>query len=98
MSDGADIRPPSCNTHKKGGLYRRYFKRPLDFVLSLGAIILSSPLSLIIVLLVRIKLGSPVIFKQERAGLNEKVFTIYKFRTMTNEKMIKVSYCQMKCG
>jgi len=86
MSDGADIKPSSYNARKKGGLYRRYFKRPLDFTLSLVAIVLSSPLSLIIALFVRIKLGSPVIFKQERAGLNEKVFTIYKFRTMTNEK------------
>lgn len=70
----------------KFGLYRRFFKRPMDFCLSLTALILLSPLLVIISLLVRIKLGSPVIFMQERPGLNEKIFTIYKFRTMTDER------------
>ena len=67
-------------------MYKKYFKRPMDFILSLIAIIFLSPLFLIIAILVRIKLGSPVIFKQKRPGLNEKIFTIYKFRTMTDEK------------
>ena len=67
-------------------MYRRYIKRILDFVLSLLAIIVLSPILLIVALLVRIKLGSPVIFKQKRPGLNEKIFTLYKFRTMTDEK------------
>jgi len=67
-------------------IYKKYFKRPMDFILSLCAIIVLSPLMLIIALLVRIKLGSPVIFKQKRPGLNEKIFTLYKFRTMTDEK------------
>lgn len=58
----------------------------MDTVLSLCAIVLLSPLVLVIALLVRIKLGSPVIFKQERPGLNEKLFTLYKFRTMTDER------------
>lgn len=67
-------------------MYRRYFKRPLDFLLSLIAIIVLSPIFIVIALLVRIKLGSPVIFKQQRPGLNEKIFTMYKFRTMTDER------------
>ena len=67
-------------------MYRRYIKRILDFVLSLLAIIVLSPILLIVALLVRIKLGSPVIFKQKRPGLNEKIFTLSKFRTMTDEK------------
>jgi len=71
---------------EKRGPYRRYFKRPLDFVLSLGAIIILSPILLLIALLVMIKLGSPVIFKQQRPGMNEKIFTLYKFRTMTDER------------
>lgn len=68
------------------GIYRRFFKRPMDLVLSLIAIIVLCPLLVIISILVRLKLGSPVIFKQRRPGLNEKIFTIYKFRTMTDEK------------
>ena len=67
-------------------MYARYIKRWLDFILSLLAIIILSPILLIVALLVRIKLGSPVIFKQERPGLHEKIFTLYKFRTMTDEK------------
>jgi undecaprenyl phosphate N,N'-diacetylbacillosamine 1-phosphate transferase len=70
----------------RGGIYRRFFKRPLDFLLSLGAIILLLPVFLAIAILVRINLGSPVIFKQKRPGLNEKIFTLYKFRTMTDER------------
>ena len=67
-------------------MYAKYIKRWLDFILSLLAIIILSPILLIVALLVRIKLGSPVIFKQERPGLHEKIFTLYKFRTMTDEK------------
>ncbi len=67
-------------------MYARYIKRWLDFILSLFAIIILSPILLIVALLVRIKLGSPVIFKQERPGLHEKIFTLYKFRTMTDKK------------
>lgn len=69
----------------KKGFYYRFLKRPLDFLLSLIAIILLSPLLIIVTLLVRVKLGSPVIFKQERPGKNEKIFTMFKFRTMTDE-------------
>lgn len=68
------------------GLYGKYFKRPMDFILSLIALIILSPVMLITAILVRIKLGSPIIFKQERPGLNEEIFTMYKFRTMTDEK------------
>ena len=67
-------------------MYKYFFKRLLDFVLSLLAIIVLSPVLLITAILVRTKLGSPVIFKQERPGKNEKIFTLYKFRTMTDEK------------
>lgn len=68
------------------GIYRNFFKRPLDFTLSLLAIVVLSPIFIIVAILVRINLGSPVIFKQERPGLNEKIFTMYKFRTMTDER------------
>nr|WP_236671829.1 sugar transferase [Enterococcus sp. BWB1-3] len=61
-------------------------KRPVDFILSLIALILLSPIFLIVAILVRVKLGSPIIFKQERPGLNETIFSMYKFRTMTDEK------------
>lgn len=87
-----EIRPninpymPPVQQFPKGGMYRRYIKRPMDFILSLFAIIVLSPVLLVTAILVRIKLGSPVIFKQERPGLNEKIFTLYKFRTMTDEK------------
>ena len=67
-------------------MYRKFFKRPLDILLSLTALIVLSPLMVIIAILVRVKLGSPVIFKQERPGLNEKIFAMYKFRTMTDER------------
>lgn len=58
----------------------------MDIVLSLIALIVLSPLIAIVAILVRIKLGSPVIFKQQRPGLHEKIFTMYKFRTMTDER------------
>lgn len=70
----------------KGGLYRLYFKRPMDFILSLLAIIVLSPLFIVTGILVRTKLGSPILFKQNRPGLEEKIFTMYKFRTMTDQK------------
>ncbi|MBB6698260.1 sugar transferase [Clostridium algidicarnis] len=67
-------------------MYMRYFKRPMDLILSLIAIIVLSPVLVVVALLVGFKLGSPVIFKQKRPGLNEKIFTLYKFRTMTDER------------
>jgi len=73
-------------TNARKGIYERFVKRQLDIILSLAAIIFLSPILLIVAILVRIKLGSPVIFKQERPGLNEKIFKMYKFRTMTDER------------
>lgn len=67
-------------------MYRRYIKRMLDFILSLISIIILSPVLIVVAILVRTKIGSPVIFKQKRPGLNEKIFTLYKFRTMTDER------------
>lgn len=70
--------------HRKKGIYEKYIKRPQDLLLSLFALIVLSPLILIIALIVRVKLGSPVLFKQERPGLNGKIFKLYKFRSMNN--------------
>ena len=67
-------------------MYKHFFKRLIDFILSLIALIILSPILLILAILVRIKLGSPIIFKQKRPGLNEKIFILYKFRTMTDAK------------
>jgi undecaprenyl phosphate N,N'-diacetylbacillosamine 1-phosphate transferase len=67
-------------------MYKRYLKRPMDFVLALIALVVLSPVMLIVALLVRIKLGTPVLFKQKRPGKNEKIFTMYKFRTMTDNR------------
>ena len=64
----------------------RIEKRILDLTLSLLALVVLSPVLLIVAILIRVKMGSPVIFKQERPGLNEKPFYLYKFRTMTNAK------------
>lgn len=64
--------------------YRRYGKRILDVLISGLALVLLSPLLLLVALLVRFLLGGPVIFRQSRAGKNKRAFTIYKFRTMTN--------------
>lgn len=71
--------------HKKR-FYEKFIKRPQDFLCALAATIVLSPVMLITAILVRTKLGSPVIFKQERPGLNGKVFMLYKFRTMTDKK------------
>lgn len=70
----------------KIGIYERYIKRPLDFILSLVALVVLSLVFLIVALLVRTKLGSPIIFKQERPGKDGKVFMMYKFRTMTDKR------------
>lgn len=70
---------------KNDTIYARYIKRLIDILLSGLAMVFLSPLFVIVTILVRIKLGSPVIFKQERPGLEEKIFTMYKFRTMTSE-------------
>lgn len=72
--------------HKPYGVYERFFKRPLDILCALLALTVFCWLYAIVAILVRVKLGSPVIFKQKRPGKNEKIFTLYKFRTMTDEK------------
>lgn len=69
-------------------MYAKYIKRTLDLILSLMALIVLMPLMIIIGILVRINLGSPIIFKQKRPGKNEKIFTLYKFRTMTDKRDI----------
>lgn len=73
-------------TRSERGIYRNIIKRLLDIIFSVLFIILLSPVLIIIALLVRINLGSPILFKQKRPGMNEKVFTLYKFRTMTDER------------
>ena len=67
-------------------LYEKYIKRCSDFILALIAIIVLSPVLVVVAILVRRKLGSPVLYKQQRPGLHERIFTIYKFRTMTDER------------
>ncbi|WP_279123317.1 sugar transferase [Holdemania filiformis] len=78
---GRDLKKP----HKQG-IYEKYFKRLQDIVLSLVLMIILSPVLLVVAILVRIKLGTPVVFKQVRPGLNGKIFTLHKFRTMTDNK------------
>lgn len=67
-------------------MYKKFVKRFLDIIISLIALILLSPVMLVVAILVRIKLGTPVIFKQERPGRNEKIFRLYKFRSMSDKK------------
>ena len=67
-------------------MYKTCIKRLLDILLSLIGIILLSWLYLILFILVRVKLGSPILFRQQRPGKNEKIFTLYKFRTMTDAR------------
>ena len=83
--DMSDI-PNSINPHRKRGFYEKYIKRLTDIVCALLAITVFSPIYILVAVLVRVKLGSPIIFKQARPGLNEKIFTLYKFRTMTEKK------------
>lgn len=72
--------------HKPYGPYEKYFKRPLDLFCGLAAVIVFWWLYILVAILVRIKLGSPVLFTQERPGKDEKIFKLYKFRTMTDER------------
>jgi len=67
-------------------MYEKYFKRIFDLVISTAAIIILSPVLAVLAVMVRFKLGTPVLFKQKRPGLKGKIFTLYKFRTMTDEK------------
>ena len=72
--------------HKPYGVYERFFKRPIDIMCALMAMIVFCWLYAIVAVLVRVKLGSPVIFKQKRPGKDEKIFNLYKFRSMTDER------------
>lgn len=74
------------NQHKPYGPYEKYFKRVLDVFCGLTALLVFWWLYIIVAVLVRIKLGSPVLFKQERPGKNEEIFKLYKFRTMTDAR------------
>ncbi len=71
---------------RTGKIYGKYIKRLLDFLLSSIAILLLSPVLILVGILVRVKLGSPVLFHQERPGKDEKIFTLCKFRTMTDQR------------
>ena len=73
-------------THKPFGFYERFLKRPFDCILAGLALVVLSPVLGVTALLVRIKLGRPVIFAQDRPGRNEKIFRLYKFRSMTDER------------
>ena len=77
------------NPHKPYGPYEKYIKRPQDFLCALVALIVLSPVMLVTALLVRIKLGSPVLFTQDRPGKDGKIFKLYKFRSMTDERDAK---------
>lgn len=72
--------------HKPYGPYERFFKRPIDILCALSAIIIFIWLYIIVAILVRVKLGSPVLFTQDRPGKDEKIFKLYKFRTMTDAR------------
>ena len=72
--------------HKPYGLYERFFKRALDIFCSLMALLVFWWLYVIVAILVRVKLGSPVLFTQDRPGKDEKIFKLYKFRTMTDAR------------
>ncbi len=72
--------------HISYGVYEKHAKRPLDLVLSCLAFVLLSPFLIVIALLIKMDMGSPVIFKQRRIGLQDKEFTIYKFRSMTDAR------------
>lgn len=67
-------------------MYKRFFKRIIDFVFALAIIAALSPIYVILSILIKIKMGSPVIFSQTRPGLNEKPFNIYKFRSMSEKR------------
>ena len=74
------------STKHKAGFYEKFVKRFFDIIISFTALVILSPVLLIVALLVKIKLGSPVIFHQQRPGYHEKIFGLCKFRTMTDER------------
>ena len=82
----ADLLQKRSSSHKPYGTYESFIKRPFDAFLATGALIVLSPVLIVTAILVRIKLGSPVLFTQDRPGRDEKIFKLYKFRSMTNAK------------
>lgn len=82
----ADLLGKKSGSHKPFGPYERFVKRGLDAFLATGALIVLSPVLLVTAILVRVKLGSPVLFTQERPGRDGKIFKLYKFRTMTDAR------------
>lgn len=74
------------SSHKPFGIYEKYIKRPLDAFFATGALIVLSPVLLVTAILVRLKLGSPILFTQDRPGRDGKIFKLYKFRTMTDKR------------
>lgn len=82
----ADLLSKKSGDHKPYGPYERFIKRSLDAFLATGALIVLSPTLLVTAILVRTKLGSPVLFTQDRPGKDEKIFKLYKFRSMTNQR------------
>ena len=72
--------------HRPYGIYEKYIKRPQDFLCALLALIVLSPILLLVAVLVKIKLGSPVLFTQDRPGKDGEIFKLYKFRTMTDQR------------
>ncbi len=82
----ADLLSKKSGDHKPYGPYERFIKRSLDAFLATGALIVLSPILLVTAILVRTKLGSPVLFTQDRPGKDEKIFKLYKFRSMTNQR------------
>lgn len=81
-----DLLQRQGSDHKPYGIYERVIKRPLDAFLATGALIVLSPVLLVTAILVRVKLGSPILFTQERPGKDGKIFKLYKFRTMLPPK------------
>lgn len=75
--------------HEPYGIYEKYLKRVFDCVISLCGLIICSPIIGMIAVFVRLKLGAPVIFQQERPGKDERIFKLYKFRTMTSERNLQ---------
>ena len=85
VQNAAEENRQTDRKHHKG-FYEKYVKRPMDFFLASGALVALSPVLAGTVLAVRTKLGSPVLFTQDRPGKDEKIFKLYKFRTMTDKR------------
>lgn len=81
-----DVIQSRKSKHKPNGIYEAFFKRVIDFILGMLVLAILWPLYIVLAIMVRVKLGSPVLFKQDRPGKDEKIFKLYKFRTMTDER------------